>query len=56
MFHSDNDPYVPLEKAKELAQNLGTEVTIVQGAGHFNENGGYTKFPLLLEKMREVVK
>ena len=56
VFHSDNDPYVPLEKAKELAQNLGTEVTIVQGAGHFNENGGYTKFPLLLEKMREVVK
>ena len=56
VFHSDNDPYVSLEKAEELAQNLGTEVTIVQGAGHFNENGGYTKFPLLLEKIKAAVK
>lgn len=25
VFHSDNDPYVPLQKAEELARNLGTE-------------------------------
>jgi len=52
VFHSDNDPYVPLEKGKELAKNLGAELIIVKGAGHFNERAGYTKFYLLLEKIK----
>ena len=48
VFHSDNDPYVPLEKGKELAEKLGTEPVIMEGAGHFNAKAGYTKFPRLL--------
>lgn len=52
VFYSDNDPYVPKEKAEELARNLATEPILVEGAGHFNENAGYVKFPLLLEKIR----
>lgn len=52
VFNSDNDPYVPLETGKELARNLGTEVILVKGAGHFNAKAGYTKFPLLLEKIK----
>ena len=52
VFHADNDPYVPLEKAQELAACLGVEVTMVKGAGHFNEESGYTRFPLLLERIR----
>jgi predicted alpha/beta hydrolase family esterase len=54
VFHSSNDPYVPLEKAKELAKNLGVEVILVENAGHFNEKAGYTKFELLLEKIKNV--
>ncbi|MBU0760931.1 MAG: alpha/beta hydrolase [Nanoarchaeota archaeon] len=49
VYHSDNDPYVSLEKAKELAEKLGTEVIIVKNAGHFNESSGYLKFELLLK-------
>ncbi|MCK5176588.1 MAG: serine hydrolase family protein, partial [Candidatus Aenigmarchaeota archaeon] len=40
VFHSDKDPYVSLEKAKELAKNLGVSVIIVKNAGHFNQKSG----------------
>jgi len=52
VFHSDNDPYVPLEKAEELAKNLGVKVILVKGGGHLNETAGYLKFDLLLEKIK----
>jgi len=55
IFHSDNDPYLPREKAEELAKNLQCDVTWVKGAGHFNESSGYTRFPVLLERMKEVL-
>ncbi len=51
VFHSDNDPYVPLENGAELAEKLGTEPIIVKGAGHFNEKAGYKKFPQLLNEI-----
>lgn len=51
IFASDNDPYVPLEKGEGLAQKLGAEAILVQGAGHFNEKAGYKKFQLLLENI-----
>ena len=52
VFHSDNDPYVPLEKAEFIAKQLGVEVILVKGAGHFNKDAGYTTFDLLLQKIR----
>ena len=51
VFHSDNDPYIKLEKAEELASNLGVDVILVKKGGHLNEGAGYTKFDLLLEKI-----
>ncbi|MGV8162737.1 MAG: RBBP9/YdeN family alpha/beta hydrolase [Candidatus Nanoarchaeia archaeon] len=56
VFHSDNDPYVPLTKAEELAKNLDVKVILVKNAGHFNESSGYKKFDLLLEKIKKQVK
>jgi len=56
LFHSDNDPYVPVEKARNLGRLLGARPIIVKGAGHFNEKAGYKEFPLLLEKIREFVR
>jgi hypothetical protein len=52
VFYSDNDPYVPKEKAIELAARLGVKPVMVKGAGHFNEKAGYINFPLLLEKIK----
>lgn len=47
VIHSDNDPYVKIEKAEELAKMLGTKVILVENAGHFNSAAGYNQFPLL---------
>ncbi len=52
VFHSDNDPYVKLEKGQEVAEHLGVEVTLVKSAGHFNKAAGYETFGLLLEKIK----
>ena len=51
LFHSDNDPYVPLEKAEEIAKKLKIRIIIVKNAGHFNKDSGYIKFPELLKKI-----
>ena len=53
LFHADNDPYVSLFKAQELAAHLETAVTLVNGAGHFNTQAGYTTFPLLLQDIKK---
>ncbi|MBD3359360.1 MAG: serine hydrolase family protein [Candidatus Buchananbacteria bacterium] len=52
IFHSDNDPYVPFEKAEEIADNLGIQVTQIKGAGHFNQEAGYTEFKELLDVIK----
>lgn len=52
VFHSDNDPYVPLEKAKELAKPLSTDIILIKGGGHLNRESGYIKFELLLNKIK----
>lgn len=52
LIYSDNDPYVPVEKALELADKLKIKPILVKGAGHFNEAAGYTKFPRLLEDIK----
>ena len=53
VFHSDSDPYIPLEKGQGLADNLGVRLIFVSNAGHFNAASGYTTFSLLLDKIKE---
>jgi uncharacterized protein len=55
IFHSDNDPYVPLAKAKELSEHLDAKLTIVKNAGHFNKSAGYTEFELLLNEIKKII-
>ncbi|MBN2087358.1 serine hydrolase family protein [Candidatus Peregrinibacteria bacterium] len=55
VFHSDNDPYIKIEKAKELSENLNSELIEVKGAGHFNAKSGYDTFDLLLERLNGVL-
>jgi predicted alpha/beta hydrolase family esterase len=52
----DNDPYLPIEKAKSLASFLSVPLILVPGGGHLNEESGFTTFPLLLEKMLPFLK
>jgi len=55
VINSDNDPYVPLERGRELAKNLNTELIVVKNAGHINKESGYTEFKFLLEKVKNVL-
>jgi len=54
VFYGDNDPYVPQEKLMELAYKLGVAPFIVHQGGHLNTDAGFTEFPLLFEKMKEI--
>jgi len=56
IYHSDNDPYVPIKKATELAEKLDSKVIEIKNAGHFNEKAGYNKFELLLEDIKKYVE
>ncbi len=53
VIHSDNDPYVPIEKAHELAENLGAELILVKEGEHFQDKSGFGTFELLLKKIEE---
>jgi len=51
VIHSDNDPYVPLSKGHELANQLNCELVLIENAGHFNSDSGYGKFEFLYNKI-----
>jgi len=43
-FFSDNDPFIPLEKLEEFAEEINAEKMQISNAGHFNASAGYTAF------------
>lgn len=53
-LHSDNDPYVPIEHARYLSEQVGGELVIKTGQGHFNTeiDKKYSSFPLLFDIIR----
>ncbi|MBI5227309.1 alpha/beta hydrolase [Candidatus Micrarchaeota archaeon] len=55
VFHSDDDPFVGIGNGIELAKNLNADFTHLPSAGHFNAKAGYTKFDLLLEKIKSLL-
>ena len=48
ILHADNDPFIALPLAEELARNLDTPLTLIPSGGHLNAAAGYNEFPLLL--------
>ncbi|MFT4303876.1 MAG: RBBP9/YdeN family alpha/beta hydrolase [Candidatus Woesearchaeota archaeon] len=56
VYHSDNDPYVPLDYGKKLSKNLKVRLSLISGAGHFNEKSGYLHFPDILEQIKRLSK
>lgn len=55
LFHSDDDPYVPLEHGEKLKRLLNAELVVVPGQRHFSLEKGpeYKQFPELLKKILE---
>ena len=49
VLYADNDPYVPIDKALEFADKLGSAKIPVLGGGHLNAEVNLNEFPLVLE-------
>lgn len=56
IYRANNDPYVPEEKGKLLANKLKVTETIIDQGGHLNSESGYTQFPLLLKDLKKELK
>ena len=52
IFHSNNDPYIPLSQGRDLAKKLDAELIIIKHGGHLNEQAGFKKFDLLLKRIK----
>ena len=48
-IYSDNDPYIPIEKAESFASIVKGQNVLINNAGHFNEKYGYKEFKEILE-------
>ena len=44
---SDNDPWVELEEAQEIANLISANYTVIKDAGHINEDSGFGKWEFI---------
>ncbi len=52
LIHSDNDPYIPLEQAKNIREKLDGVLILLRGQKHFSVSTAgnkYKRFPFLLD-------
>ncbi|MFH1276336.1 MAG: alpha/beta hydrolase [Candidatus Woesearchaeota archaeon] len=56
IFHSNNDPFIKLEIAEKIAENLNTKVILIENGQHLSQKwGGFTQLPILLEEIKTVM-
>lgn len=41
LIASDDDPYAPLDRARQMANDWGAQLTVLHGAGHINVDAGF---------------
>ena len=54
VIYGDNDPYVPQEILKHLADGLKVKPVVIKKGGHINTNSGYIKLPIILEMLEGI--
>lgn len=47
IFHADDDPYIPLQNAENLAKELDASIAVIPNGKHLNSSAGFTEFPTL---------
>jgi len=53
MIVSDNDPWVKIDEAKNIANQYNASLTILKDAKHINEDSGYGKWELIEKLVME---
>ena len=56
LYHANDDPYVALKYAENLANNLEVKLKIIKNGGHLNEEFGYIKFQELLDDIKKMIE
>ena len=52
VYQGDNDPYVPVSMAEEVAKNLGVKLDLIKDGGHLNSESGFDTFPQLWQDLK----
>jgi predicted alpha/beta hydrolase family esterase len=53
-IHSDDDPYVPIERGEELKEKLKAKLVIQKGMKHFSGEEGIFELPIVLDSLLEI--
>ena len=53
MIVSDNDPWVKMDEAKDLAEHYDMPLTVIENAGHINDDSGYGKWEFIEKLVME---
>ncbi len=51
MLHGDNDPYISVNHAEQMATNIKATLELIKGGAHLNISAGFAQFPLLRDKI-----
>jgi predicted alpha/beta hydrolase family esterase len=49
VLHGENDPYIPVSQAEEIATRLKIDPYVIENGCHLNANAGFTKFQELMD-------
>ncbi len=55
VYAGDDDLYVPLQYAQELAAHLKSPLRIIPGGGHLSDSFGFVEFPQLWKEVQEIL-
>lgn len=53
---SDKDPFVPLSDSEIFKKELGAEIFVVSGWGHFSGSEGIKELPIVLEQLEKMMQ
>lgn len=56
VIHGDDDPNVPYEDGKNIAEGLQCELITIFGGGHLSGKAGWKEFPQLRDVLLEMIK
>lgn len=48
-YISTNDPFISQDALENFSRTIDSQLVVIEGAGHFNANAGYTEFHQILE-------